>query len=85
MQQPAASKKNSDPPLQPLELQLMLESGIGELLDGYKCDSCSQAGTTSRRDLIFLLPQVSYAIMIDDAIMIASIMVIDSALLYTWV
>ena len=48
-----------DPPLQLLELQPLLRNAReGEILDGYKCDSCSQTGTTHRRDLIFILPQV---------------------------
>ena len=49
----------AEPPLQPLELQpLLTNARDGEVLDGYKCDNCSQTGTTHRRDLIFLLPQV---------------------------
>lgn len=49
----------ADPPLQLLELQPLLRNAReGEILDGYKCDDCSQTGTTHRRDLIFILPQV---------------------------
>lgn len=53
------TKASGDPPLEPLALKPLLETArVGEILDGYKCDSCSQAGTTHRQDLIFLLPQV---------------------------
>lgn len=56
-----SKRSQADPPLPPLDLQLLLKNARdGEVLDGYKCDNCSQTGTTHRRDLIFLLPQVCY-------------------------
>ena len=52
-------KKAPDPPLQTLQLRAMLKDAVEEKLEGYRCDSCSRMGTTQRRDLIFLLPQVT--------------------------
>jgi hypothetical protein len=52
-------KSEPEEPLEELDLEQLLGlAKIGENLDGYRCDHCSQTGTTHRADLIFVLPQV---------------------------